>query len=255
MTTGRMPPKCPSCGENNEGDMQFCIFCGSSLIREPSKLEELHHSQQPGPHQSSIITVPSFPSASALVCTVCHRTDPLHGQYCVFCGGRTASTGGTDSSQLNSRSHLMTDRPPMTSSGEFPYAHVVHQSRQSPAGSSKMGTILVTMLAAVLGSALGFGSLFLLKGMVEPKIQERLRTGDGLLLYTSLPGSSVMLENYDEKSLYAGITGKNGGLTIDSILPGSYRISVTDSGGHVVRKNTAVASGQLTTLGYPDPLK
>lgn len=264
MTTGRFPPKCPSCGEKNEGDMQFCIFCGVTLTPPPQKAEELQQSVHPGSQSfSSLVTLPSFPAASVLVCTVCQRTDPLHGQYCVFCAGRTIPAGGEPTQlpstgrQSVSMSHAVTDRPPPTASGEFPYAHVVHAKprKSGKTGTNVPGTILVSILALLIGGAVGFGGIYLAKGQLEQKIADRVwPQGEYLLLFTKLPFANVLVEQHDHQSLYVGMTGKTGSLIIDRIAPGPYEVTIADGLKRII-KNVAVVAGKPTSLGYPEPVK
>ena len=248
---GQMPHKCPTCGEHNDGKMQFCIFCGGNLVVPPQKHEEIA--------QSSIVTVPSFPAASALVCTVCHRTDPLQGQFCVFCGGRTSSqaTSFEPSRQLPglARTHQPGDRGHQHVSGEFSYAHV-ERSRPGTAGGAKQAAALVfaILLGAALGGGTGVGAIYACKDQLAPAILNSLWTGEGLLLYSTMPGANVIVGHHDEKSLYAGMTGKTGVLSIDNIHPGPYRVSVAD-GSHVIWKNPLVEAGKVTVVGYPEPLK
>lgn len=241
--------------------MQFCIFCGVTLA--PQKADDLQQSQPGSQSFSSLVTLPSFPAASVLVCTVCQRTDPLHGQYCVFCAGRTIPAGGeptqlpsTGRSQSVSMPHAVTDRPPQTASGEFPYAHVVHaKPRPGSTGTNVAGTIMISVVALLIGGAAGFGGIYFAKGQLESKLAERIwPAGETLLLFTKLPNANVLIEQYDDRSLYAGVMGNTGSLMIDNIAPGSYRVQVVD-GLKKVNKDIAVAAGKPTTLGYPTPLQ
>lgn len=250
MTT---PMKCPTCGENNDGKMQFCIFCGTTIV-PPQQVK------QDDVYQSSIATVPNFPAVSnSLICSICHRTDPLHGQYCVFCGGRT-----TSHAQVDSSSHIPAMVPMRADnrggsqnlSGEYQFAHsnAAVRKNSSSGGGGIVAMIVAIVLGIVLGGGTGFGAVYAFKGSLEPSILEKQWTGDGLVVYTALPGTNVMVENHDEKSLYAGIAGKTGALAIDSIHPGSYRVSVLD-GSRSVRKNVVVNDGSVAVVGYPEPLK
>jgi hypothetical protein len=254
---GRTPIKCTTCGENNEGAMQFCIFCGATLmLPQPSpKPDEVS--------QSSIATVPNFPAANnALVCTICHRSDPLHGQYCVFCGGRTTTHAQQvdSSSRLPAATHSRMPAMERSSnqhpSGEFPSVHGnnVSHPRKGASGGGVVGIVLAILLGGILGGGAGFGAVFAFKGSLEPGILEKQWPGDGLVVYTAVPGSNVMVENHDEKSIFTGMTGKTGSLAIDSIAAGSYRVSLLD-GSRAVRKNVVVNSGSVAVVGYPDPVK
>lgn len=150
MTT---PMKCPTCGENNDGKMQFCIFCGTTIV-PPQQVK------QDDVYQSSIATVPNFPAVSnSLICSICHRTDPLHGQYCVFCGGRT-----TSHAQVDSSSHIPAMVPMRADnrggsqnlSGEYQFAHSNAAVRKN--SSSGGGGIVAMIVAIVLGIVLGGGT-------------------------------------------------------------------------------------------------
>lgn len=211
-------------------------------------------------HQSSIATVPNFPAvANSLICSVCHRTDPLQGQYCVFCGGRT-----TTHPQIDSSSHIPAvapgrvpslDRGQQNPSGEFQFPNSNTAARKgSTSGGGIVAAILAILVGIGLGGGTGFGAVYAFRGSLEPSMLEKQWPGDGLVVYTALPGTNVMVENHDEKSLYAGITGKTGALAIDSIHPGSYRVSVLD-GTRSVRKNVVVNSGSVAVVGYPEPVK
>lgn len=246
--------KCPSCGEHNDGEMQFCIFCGSSLMpQQQQKIEELHQSHQP--QSQSMVTIPNIPAASALVCSVCHRSDPLHGQYCVFCGGRTVSAveqPAIPQGLVTTRPSQMLNTSPVSGSGEFPYTHVVQHSKpQSKSGSGSMaGTLVAAVLATVVGGGLGFGGMFLAKDALEPSLVQKLWPGEGLLLYTTVPDATVLVENFDQKSLYAGIASKNGTFTIASMPPGSYQAQVLD-GSRAYKRRVVVENGKAAVIGYP----
>lgn len=83
--------KCPACSETNEGGMQFCIFCGQSLAPAPAPVQI---AAPPPPAPMPVVPPVDEMRATSnqmmvLVCTLCSKSDPLNGQFCVYCGGRT----------------------------------------------------------------------------------------------------------------------------------------------------------------------
>ena len=84
--------KCPACSEINEGGMQFCIFCGQSLAPAPAPVQVVAPLPAPAP-LPVVAPIEEMRATSnqmmVLVCTLCSKSDPLNGQFCVYCGGRT----------------------------------------------------------------------------------------------------------------------------------------------------------------------
>lgn len=205
--------------------MQFCIFCGQSLV------------------------VSSAPLVGKLVCTLCGKDDPLNGQFCVFCGGRTVVFNSADANQsVHSPEIKPSVITPKRAAGGIPSVAV---------GSSKgaSSTVVVMMLGLLTGGVLGLALTLMAWGKLDLAMVKHMWPKEGLVLYGSQPLSSLSLESADEKNFFFGSTGSSGSLAMENLPPGSYRLQLNGKNNKVIKKDLQINNGQPVVLGYPEPLE
>lgn len=266
--------RCPSCGETNDEGMAFCILCGHSLapppppapVSAPVKLEELQLSGQR--------TV-----ASVLVCTVCNKTDPLNGQFCVYCGGRTVpAPPSPPGQQINSSQTPLplsasSNYPPMPQAGRISGTQdsryllseeIVRSLPVKPtsaAGANR--AVLLLILCVILGATAAGMACFATKDII---INSALRSSgvsegflpwpkDGLLLFTAVPNAFVTIENAKKDSLVLGKTSADGSLYIHSLAAGDCLLTLSDNNGKSMGMKFSVNSAELNLLGYKKRLR
>lgn len=206
---------CSGCGQANEAGMQFCIFCGQSLLEAV---------KAPSSNVQAAVNDP-------LLCTVCGKSDPLNGQYCVFCGGHTTS--------------------PKNQRPVLPPQEKVSTPIAAPAKKTLPETMLL-MFSLLAGILLGLAIAHIAAPWLAEAQMKELWSGHKLVLYTDSPFASLALANKDEQIFLFAMTGPTGTLQIDHLESGSY---VMKDSKNLSKENIQINDGQPVVLGYPEFLK
>lgn len=231
--------------------MQFCIYCGSSLVPPV----------QSAPLMSTVPVIEDLNrnsagnQAIALFCTVCHKSDPLNGQYCVYCGGRTVpgpsplSTGQVPfmpgNSQAAASAPLVVEY--RNTGEELRQSQSLSlQARQSGSGA------LSLFISGVLGLAVGFGAVFYMKGELEKSVLSELWPDEGVLLLSKLPSADVLIEDVKKKTFIFGRTSLKGTLHVSSLSPGEFVMRLSDGSPDGLNQKFSVNAGECSKIGYPE---
>lgn len=273
--------KCPACSEQNEGGMQFCIFCGQSLAPAPAPVPV-----SPAPTVTHVpVSVPPMEDMRAtssqlmvLVCTLCSKSDPLNGQFCVYCGGRTVaaplpyqtSSGqnfpvispgqnfGPSSQNFGPSSQNFGPTSQQNSVHTPDMRHSEEYARNSNAHGAKpagMNVFMAVVLALIFGAAVGFGGVYLLKSEVEKTALKSLWPTEGLLILSKNPDAKVTVADKNSKSFVFGRLSPKGTLQLPTITPGDYNLTVSDENGKEISSEFSSNQGSANVLGYPSRLE
>lgn len=243
--------KCPGCSETNEAGMQFCIYCGSSLA-VPTTVQSAPPLSG-APIVEDLNRISSSNQSIALFCTVCHKSDPLNGQFCVYCGGRTVpgpSPVGTGQVPFMPSSSQSTVSTPLVD-----YRNTGEEIRQSPAVTlparkSGMG-FLSLVLSGILGLALGFGAVFYMKGELEKSVLSSFWPDEGALVLSNLPSADLKIEDVKKKVIIFGRTSSKGSLHVANLSPGEFVMSLSDKSPAGFKQTFGVNAGECSVIGYP----
>ncbi len=244
--SSNLMPECSSCGERNEATMMFCISCGQSLRggAKSTRVSAMMPAFDAAHPPTGATKVP-------VTCGMCGRTDALNGVFCVYCGQRTAGPSQRQGVSGSGEQVAMTGTPmrPMDYSSAVNIPASV-QRRQTSTFSWPL-----VLVGCALGAAVGVGGAFLAAkmGMERTFVQDHWPK-QGLVVYTDLPGASVLLESSRENGFVVGRTGPAGALACADIDPGGYTVSLTSKKGEVLHQSVDVSAGKASAIGYPDPI-
>lgn len=248
--------KCSSCGEQNDSGMQFCINCGNSLaaapVPPPQPIMTMTEEALSSSYQNMAAVQPMV-----LVCTVCSKTDPLNGQFCVFCGGKTVA-GPAPRAQ-----NYPTGPVPMTGPAIKPeYSHLsIEVPRVATSHSHKksqgngLAVLIAVLIAMLLGAGAGFAALTPVRDSVEQQALQRWWPADSLLVYSTVPNGKVRLEDIKHKNIILGSTSPDGTFVITNLTAGAYTLSLSDGKGKELTHDFRINTGEPLILGYPQRLK
>lgn len=264
--------KCPGCGEINEAGMQFCIFCGYGFAAPPPPQPV---TLPPPVDDPSRMTGPSA-QLSILVCTVCNKTDPLQGQFCVFCGQKTISSPLAFQNPAQSFSSMpayssVASMPAYSQSGMPGYnsgAQIPAMSQQTmpdprhseefvrnvppPPAPPKAGSaILGIVLAVILGAGASAGAVYYMKDDVEKAALSSSWPSDGVLILSNAPNADLRIDDAERNTLIVGRLSPHGNLHLPSISPGAYFLTLSDSSGKRYKQEFNVNPGGSNVIGYP----
>ncbi|MBX9720622.1 MAG: hypothetical protein K2X81_04415, partial [Candidatus Obscuribacterales bacterium] len=197
-----------------------------------------------------------------LICTVCSKTDPLNGQFCVFCGGRTIS--GTAPVPITpamnfgnvSQVSLLTGQ---TTQPEF--RNMSEELPRVPAASSKTNkssgpaVVIWVILALLLGAGSALAAVLCMKDDVQKSALHTFWPAEGILVFSSAKNADVKISDSKEKSIIFGKTSASGTLYMPSMEAGSYELSITDENGKVATQEFNVNVGESHVIGYPHRLE
>jgi hypothetical protein len=167
---------CPSCKQQNDTDMAFCIFCGSTL--KPGSISGRK------------------PDIAGDSCQACGKSDPLNAKFCVFCGA-----------QITHPMPEVVEAPTRDRAGDGnPSVSIV--TKAVPAKSRVAAApIILLVLGSALGAAVGVGGAWATKTAPPAK---PTRPMTGITILTSKPHSDVCLEGDDKERFVLGFTGADG---------------------------------------------
>jgi hypothetical protein len=247
--------KCSSCGEQNDSGMQFCINCGNTLASAP-----------PPPPPQPVMTEEQMMSMShqnlqavpmVLVCTVCNKSDPLNGVFCVFCGGKTVA-GPAPRIQNYATGHTPMSTPAISPeyshlSMEVPRVSTTQTHKKSQ--GSGVFTLVAIIVAMLLGAGAGFAGLIGVRDQVEQQALQKWWPADSLLVYSSVPNGKVRLEDIKHKNIILGSTSTDGTFVMTNLQAGAYTLNLSDGKGKELTHDFRINTGEPLILGYPERLK
>ncbi len=258
--------KCPGCNETNEVGMQFCIYCGQGLQAAPAPPAPLPPQSTPVPPPAVIDDIQSRVMSTSqtmvLICTVCSKTDPLNGQFCVFCGGRTISGtapvpivpamnfGNVSQASLLTGQTVQPEFKNM--SEELPRVPVAPRKSNKSAGPA---LIIWVLLAILLGAASGAGTVLCMKDDVQKSALHSFWPGEGILVFSSAKNADVKIADNKQKSIIFGKTSSSGTLYMPSMDAGAYELSISDESGKAATHAFNVNVGENHVIGYPHRLE
>ena len=250
--------KCPSCGEANDNGMQFCINCGSPLAAAAAPPPIPVQGQYSSPSEDMSMSQSSLSASQAmvLVCTVCNKSDPLNGQFCVFCGGKTVAgpaprsippfAGGPISGGLSADYHRLSMEVPRTTA----------PATLSKKGGGSGSAIAIILLAAVIGAALGGGTVYLKRESLIDNVLHSWWPAESILVYTDVPQGKIRIEDIKHKNLILGSTSADGTFVYPNLQAGAYSLQLSDaSGKQQITQEFRINTGEPLVLGYPQRLK
>lgn len=247
--------KCSSCGEQNDSGMQFCINCGQTLAAAsaPPAPQPMMTEEQLSMSHQNMSAVQPMPMV--LLCTVCNKTDPLNGQFCVFCGGKTVA-GPAPRIQNYQTAPMPT--PVMSPefshlSMEVPRVNTKPSNKKSQGGGA--GAIVALLLAMIIGAAAGFGGIMPVRDAIEQQALQRWWPADALLVYSTVPNGKVRLEDIKHKNLIFGSTSPDGTFVLNNLQSGAYTLNLSDGKGKELTQDFRISTGEPLILGYPQRLK
>lgn len=242
---------CPGCGEANEAGMQFCINCGHSLSPPPAP-----SAAAPPPISAPVDDFQARASGQmVLVCTVCNKTDPLNGQFCVYCGGRTVPGPAPFSAPAFSGVQSQQASVP---SGQYDIPRSSSEQHQiaiapKPKASSPSPLIGI-VLGLLLGGALAAGAVYFMREDIQAAAAKTQWPHEGLLVYSNAKNCDLTISDSKRKTFIFGRTSASGTLHFPSLAPGGYKLSIADKHGQAEEEFT-VNQGDHNIIGYPKRLE
>jgi hypothetical protein len=241
---------CPGCGESNEAGMAFCINCGHSLAAASASATPAATLPKPEPQQPQ----PSGPRPTAqivLVCSVCNKTDPLNGQFCVYCGGRTAPGPAPAANATFAGSASMSGGYTGQADSYRPSQEVVRVQPLAPPAGGGGGGLLAVVMAVVLGVAISLAATYLTRTEINKMSLRSFCPHEGVLLYSNCPNASISLQDSRKKSLIFARTSADGSAHLSNVFPGAYMLNLTDASGKSQSKELSVRDDEASIIGYP----
>lgn len=237
---------CPACKKQNDGAMNFCIFCGTVL--NPAKAKRADRT-----------------------CVSCGRFDELNDSFCIHCGANTSQGVSRDSIEIGTireAKHtpvMATTRPPVT---RPPVAQSVTRNRvkavsaqvaqermraQDKTAKKPAGSLVWAGAGAVVGLVLA-GFAFQTGALVQAA--RFCLPSQGLAIYTEVPAMTVLIESLEGKDFFIGQTGTKGTLVVDNLLNDkSYRLRMEGHGFETVYfAPFKYDASRASILGYPQKI-
>lgn len=244
---------CTQCGQQNSGDMAFCIFCGAPMTQSvgavsgkatgfgnPAGADSLAGDFSGGGSGRAAATG----SIGQRACASCGQTDPLNGVFCIFCGASVDGPNG--SGALPNGTGASARSTPSGGAGiAVPGTAGVSESKKSWLS----GAIVPVILAGALGGVLGVG-LATWSSQSAEKQPALALPEQGLTILTAQPDSYFKIASKSNKRFIAGKTGADGDVSIEELRPDNYHVSITAPDGkrheediEVTRDNPVVIGG------------
>ncbi|HEY9791997.1 MAG TPA: zinc ribbon domain-containing protein [Candidatus Obscuribacterales bacterium] len=167
-------PVCPSCKQPNETDMQFCIFCGSTL--KPGSISGRK------------------PTVAGETCQACGKADALNGKFCVLCGAKISKPAPQPDAVPTSIDVSTSSAPPAKP----------HAGKSARRGGNKIALLLGCI---VLGGSLGGAAGWFTR---SPAPRRTPAPDTGVSVLTGKPYASVFLQAADGKHFVVGPAGADG---------------------------------------------
>ncbi len=254
--------KCPGCNESNDAGMQFCIYCGHGLSSStPTPTPQIAPAVQLHDDLQALSRPMGNSQMMVLICTVCNKTDPLNGQFCVFCAGRTIA--GSAATQMPAHMNFGTSQASLTSqtvqpdlrnlSEELARTPISSQNKAQKPGNSNF--VLWVILAVILGSSAGLGTVYMIKEDVQKGSLASSWPNEGLLVFSSAQNANARIEDSKQKTLIFGKTSSKGTLYIPDIEAGTYQLKLSDGNSKETTQDINVSQGAQSIVGYPSRLE
>ena len=231
--------------------MLFCIICGHSLSGAPagqaapsvtiSKPEDLPEVSGQRPAASLV-----------LVCTICKKNDPLNGQFCVYCGGRTAA-GPAPIPAFTSASALPATHLPATETGHISQEVVRPLAAKAPKGAGSTKPALFAALLA--GTVIALSCTYQFRQEIEKLALKSCWPTAGVLVFSSSANTDFSVQDAKRQSLILGRTSPDGSSYIPTVSPGSYTLTLSESNGKNLSKDFTVRANETNVIGYPNRLE
>jgi hypothetical protein len=215
---------CPSCHEQNDAQMSFCLGCGKNL-----KLP--------------------LTATTGNACPRCGRFDQLSTRYCIFCSADTVSSAagtavGPAAATRGDIAKFSWEMDQPLPTGELAVGNAM---RTAVVGQTAAVSV-AALTAAVIGGVL---ALFAAP-MIQRAVAEGAWKNSSLQIYARQPRAQISIEPTQEPARFTvGKLGPGGALSVRDVPNGHYLVKVS-----APDFQTTVFGLQddehPTTIGYPD---
>jgi hypothetical protein len=204
---------CPSCKQQNDTDMAFCIFCGSTL--KPGSISGRK------------------PDVAGDSCQACGKSDPLNAKFCVFCGA-----------QIIHPMPEVVEAPRNQRSGEANASasvSIITKAVAPARSTSAAAPIILVVLGTALGAALGTAAAWAMKPI---PVDTKVSIPPGISILTKKRQAPVVIVGEDNKNFILGFTGSDGNFNYPEPNQNGYSVDVDNQAIktriRVVHKNALV---------------
>jgi len=215
--------ECPSCHEQNERDMSFCLFCGKSLKAQ-------------------------LTATAGNACPRCGRFDQLNSRFCIFC---SADTTGSATPIADVRKFSWeVELPRLTQ--EIAPGRVI----QAQVAGQTMAVSLAALVAAVAGSCLAL----VISPVLQRAAAQSAWPNQSLIIYTQHPHAQVTIEPTQQaRNFTLGKVGEDGALCVSGLPNQHYMVKVSAPGYQTsmigLQDEVEIDPLHPTAIGYPTKLE
>jgi len=218
--------------------MQFCIYCGAGVTPEATRKRTAN-------------------PLTWRTCIRCGQTDELNQNFCIFCSGKIVVPGNEqpesnayrkfsweleqiDANKIMDKAESAPRQQPMKP-----------RPKKKPKNNKAIGLMV---LLGFLGALSGAGFAFLMgqAGLQRLVLQSTSWQGKDLIVYTSQPNATIMIENSKHQLFTVTQAGSDGALSIEAMATDTYTLYASAPGRATIKMNFPVQDGRTTVLGFPD---
>lgn len=201
-----------------------CPACGE--LNEPGMVYCMHCGVELAPPASQPSAAKTLPT-----CPSCGKTDEQSVRFCIYCGADLVPARRATRSLLTHTDELA--------------AQVERSRGLSLQFKLSAAACLVGLLVGLAGGYLKLRSFF---------SDYVVRSGwpqAGIVVYASLPGAQVTVEELSGRNFTVGRLGATGTVAIPDLPPGSYRVTVSSPGYTSFSTQVEVERNRPAVIGYP----
>jgi hypothetical protein len=218
--------------------MHFCIYCGAGVTPEAEKKRV-----------SNPLTWRS--------CIRCGQTDELNQNFCIFCSGKISVPGEVpaDSNAYRKFSweleQIDTSKAMDRVEAEAPRQQPAKLKPRKRPKNNK--AVLLAVVLGLLGAMTGAGFAFLVgqAGLQRIVLQSTTWQNKHLVIYTTVPYATLMIEDGKKQVYTVTQTGADGALEIAELPPGQYTLYLSAQGYSGVKTSFPIQEHRTTVLGFP----